>query len=92
MSTAFWQLQANPVFKMLIFLYTLLCHHLYAKAENTLCRMMGDPKYPLLSKEGELIIGGLFAIHREETLPSFEFTQKPQLLSCSRFVTMKAFF
>ncbi|KAI7802682.1 putative extracellular calcium-sensing receptor-like, partial [Triplophysa rosa] len=66
----------------LIFLYTLLCHHLYAKAENTLCRIIGDNKYPLLSKDGELIIGGLFAIHREETLPSFEFTQKPQLLTC----------
>ncbi|XP_056622846.1 extracellular calcium-sensing receptor-like [Triplophysa dalaica] len=68
---------------MLIFLYTILCHDLYAKAENKLCRMIGDPKYPLLSKDGELTIGGLFAIHREETLPSFEFTQKPQLLSCS---------
>ncbi|XP_073709563.1 extracellular calcium-sensing receptor-like [Misgurnus anguillicaudatus] len=68
---------------MLIFLYTLLFHHLHLKVENTLCRMMGDPKYPLLSKNGDIIIGGLFAIHSRETLPSFEFIQKPQLLSCS---------
>ncbi|XP_065134754.2 extracellular calcium-sensing receptor-like [Paramisgurnus dabryanus] len=68
---------------MLIFLYTLLFHHLHLKVENTLCRMMGDPKYPLLSKNGDIIIGGLFAIHSRETLPSFEFKQKPQLLSCS---------
>jgi len=50
---------------------------------------MGDPKFPLLSKDGDLTIGGIFAIHRKETLPSFDFTQKPQLLSCSRFVTLE---
>ncbi|XP_055030857.2 extracellular calcium-sensing receptor-like [Misgurnus anguillicaudatus] len=69
---------------MLILLYRLLliCH-LHAKAENALCQMMGDHKYPLLSKNGDLTIGGLFAIHSKETLSSFEFSQKPQLLSCS---------
>uniref|UniRef100_A0A8C1FKW7 Olfactory receptor C family, g1 n=1 Tax=Cyprinus carpio carpio TaxID=630221 RepID=A0A8C1FKW7_CYPCA len=51
---------------------------------------MGDPKYPLLSKDGEIIIGALFAIRSKETLPSFEFAQKPQALSCSRFVVLKA--
>nr|XP_055030847.1 extracellular calcium-sensing receptor-like [Misgurnus anguillicaudatus] len=45
--------------------------------------MMGDPKYPLLSKDGDINIGAIFAVHSKETLPSFEFTQKPQLLSCS---------
>ncbi|XP_055030711.2 extracellular calcium-sensing receptor-like [Misgurnus anguillicaudatus] len=68
---------------MLIFLYTLIFHQLNAKAENSLCQIMGDPKYPLLSKDGDITIGGLFAIHRNETLPSFEFTQKPHLISCS---------
>ncbi|XP_043072531.1 extracellular calcium-sensing receptor-like [Puntigrus tetrazona] len=68
---------------MLLFLYILLFHHLHTKAGNTLCRMMGDPKYPLLSKNGDVIIGALFAIRSKETLPSLEFVQKPQLLSCS---------
>ncbi|XP_056622657.1 extracellular calcium-sensing receptor-like [Triplophysa dalaica] len=69
---------------MLIFLYTLLIfHHPYAKAENNPCQMMGDPKYPLLYKNGDITFGGLFAIHSKETLSSFEFTQKPQVLSCS---------
>ncbi|XDV29333.1 hypothetical protein PO909_032470 [Leuciscus waleckii] len=44
---------------------------------------MGDPKYPLLSKDGDVTIGALFPIRSIETLPSFEFTLKPQLLSCS---------
>ncbi|XDV29312.1 hypothetical protein PO909_032449 [Leuciscus waleckii] len=44
---------------------------------------MGDSKYPLLSKDGDVTIGTLFAIHSKETLPSFDFTQKPQRLLCS---------
>ncbi|XDV29335.1 hypothetical protein PO909_032472 [Leuciscus waleckii] len=44
---------------------------------------MGDPKYPLLSKDGDVTIGALFPVHSIETLPSFKFKQKPQLLSCS---------
>ncbi|XP_051580770.1 extracellular calcium-sensing receptor-like [Myxocyprinus asiaticus] len=69
---------------MHIFLFTLLFfHHRHTKAEKTLCRMLGDPKYPLLFKDGDVTIGTLFAIHSKETLPSFEFTQKPQFLSCS---------
>ncbi|XP_052007892.1 extracellular calcium-sensing receptor-like [Xyrauchen texanus] len=76
---------------MFVFLYTLLLfYRLQAKAEKTLCRTMGEPKYPLLSKDGDLTIGGIFAIHSKETLPSFEFTQKPQLLSCTS-VTLRDF-
>ncbi|XP_077104228.1 extracellular calcium-sensing receptor-like [Siphateles boraxobius] len=69
---------------MLFFLYTLLLLvQLQVKAEKHLCRMMGDPKYPLLSKDGDINIGALFPIRSIETLPSFEFTLKPQSLSCS---------
>ncbi|XP_056622655.1 extracellular calcium-sensing receptor-like [Triplophysa dalaica] len=76
---------------MLFFLNTLLLfHHLNAKAENTLCRMMGDTKYPLFSKEGDVTIGAVFAVRSKETLPSFAFTQKPQPLSCSS-VTLRDF-
>ncbi|XP_057204308.1 extracellular calcium-sensing receptor-like [Triplophysa rosa] len=70
-------------FGMLFFLYTLLLfHHLNAKVENTLCRIMGDPKYPLLSMDGDINIGAIFPVHTKETLPSFEFKQKPQFVSC----------
>ncbi|XP_067275443.1 extracellular calcium-sensing receptor-like [Pseudorasbora parva] len=69
---------------MLLFHYTLLLfHQLITEAEKSLCRMMGDPKYPLLSKDGDITIGALFPIRSIETLPSFEFTKKPQLISCS---------
>ncbi|XP_042631802.1 extracellular calcium-sensing receptor-like [Cyprinus carpio] len=69
---------------MLFFLYTfLLFIQLHTKAEKPFCRMMGDPNYLLISKDGDVTIGALFPIRSIETLPSFEFTQKPQLLSCS---------
>nr|XP_009291958.1 extracellular calcium-sensing receptor-like isoform X2 [Danio rerio] len=69
---------------MLLFLYSVLSlYHLNTKAENTLCQMIGNPKYPLLSKDGDITIGALFVIHSEVSLPSFAFTQKPNLLSCS---------
>ncbi|XP_039505756.1 extracellular calcium-sensing receptor-like [Pimephales promelas] len=69
---------------MLVFLFALLiCHKPYIKAENPLCQKMGDPKYPLLFKNGDVTIGGLFSIRSIEILPSFDFIQKPQLLSCS---------
>uniref|UniRef100_A0A9J8B1Z7 G-protein coupled receptors family 3 profile domain-containing protein n=1 Tax=Cyprinus carpio carpio TaxID=630221 RepID=A0A9J8B1Z7_CYPCA len=33
---------------------------------------MGDPKYPLLSKDGDVNIGALFSVHSIEILPSFK--------------------
>ncbi|XP_067275950.1 olfactory receptor CG5 [Pseudorasbora parva] len=69
---------------MLVFLFTLLlCHKPYTMAENTLCQNMGDPKSALLFKDGDVTIGGLFSIRSIEILPSFDFIEKPQLLSCS---------
>ncbi|NP_001153313.1 olfactory receptor CG6 precursor [Danio rerio] len=68
---------------MFLFYTILLFHLLHTKVENSLCRIMGDSNYPLFSKNGDVSIGGIFAIHRKETLPSFEFMQKPQPLSCS---------
>uniref|UniRef100_A0A8C1SBD1 G-protein coupled receptors family 3 profile domain-containing protein n=1 Tax=Cyprinus carpio TaxID=7962 RepID=A0A8C1SBD1_CYPCA len=74
---------------MLLFLYTLLLFHYLQTKVNTLCRMMADPKHPLLSKDGDVTIGGIFAVHSKLALSSFEFREKPQPLSCSRFVKLK---
>ncbi|XP_073671756.1 extracellular calcium-sensing receptor-like [Paramisgurnus dabryanus] len=68
---------------VLIFLCTLLIHYHYANADNNLCRIMGDPKNPLLSKDGDITIGTLLSIHSKETLSSSEFTRKPQLICSS---------
>ncbi|XP_057204290.1 extracellular calcium-sensing receptor-like [Triplophysa rosa] len=81
--TCIWQPECSSIFGMLIFLTLLHFHHLHSKADDSVCRMMGESKYPLLSKEGDITIGALISIHSKETFSLFEFTQKPQLLSCS---------
>ncbi|XP_021323509.2 extracellular calcium-sensing receptor isoform X2 [Danio rerio] len=69
---------------MLLYLCTLLLFFkLKVSVGNASCKIMGEPKYPLLFKDGDVTIGALFPVHSIETAPSFEFTQKPQLLSCS---------
>ncbi len=64
------------IFVMSVFLYTLHIFKLHAKAEKPISRMMGDPKYPLLSKDGDVNIGALFSVHSIEILPLFKYTKK----------------
>ncbi|XP_010900964.2 extracellular calcium-sensing receptor-like [Esox lucius] len=45
--------------------------------------MLGYPEFPLLSKEGDVTIGGVFNIHGKTTEPPLSFTDTPQLLTCS---------
>ncbi|XP_028817552.1 extracellular calcium-sensing receptor-like [Denticeps clupeoides] len=52
--------------------------------------MMGSPEFPLLSKEGDVIIGGVFSIHTKFSQPPVTFTHKPQSVVCSS-VNLRAF-
>ncbi|XP_058481419.1 extracellular calcium-sensing receptor [Solea solea] len=46
--------------------------------------MLRSPEFPLLSKEGDVIIGGAFSIHSHITNPPLSFTELPEPLKCSR--------
>ncbi|XP_053279436.1 extracellular calcium-sensing receptor-like [Pleuronectes platessa] len=48
------------------------------------CEMLGSPEFPLLSKAGDLTIGGAFSIHSQISNPPLSFTDVPQPLKCSR--------
>ncbi|XP_063763167.1 extracellular calcium-sensing receptor-like [Eleginops maclovinus] len=53
--------------------------------ENTEhCEMLGNPEFPLLSKDGDITIGGAFSIHSQISKPSLSFTDVPEALTCSR--------
>ncbi|XP_063763181.1 extracellular calcium-sensing receptor-like [Eleginops maclovinus] len=53
--------------------------------ENTEhCKMLGNPEFPLLSKDGDITIGGAFSIHSQISKPSLSFTDVPEALTCSR--------
>uniref|UniRef100_A0A3Q2VWT2 Olfactory receptor C family, g1 n=1 Tax=Haplochromis burtoni TaxID=8153 RepID=A0A3Q2VWT2_HAPBU len=49
----------------------------------SLCQILGSPEFPMLSKEGDVMIGGAFSIHSKITSPSLVFTEKPKRLRCS---------
>ncbi|KAK2847343.1 hypothetical protein Q5P01_010342 [Channa striata] len=55
-----------------------------AEEDSALCEMLGNPEFPLLSKEGDIIIGGVFSIHSQISKPPLSFTDTPEPLMCSR--------
>uniref|UniRef100_A0A3Q4G288 Olfactory receptor C family, h1 n=1 Tax=Neolamprologus brichardi TaxID=32507 RepID=A0A3Q4G288_NEOBR len=57
----------------------------FLSKENTvLCEMLGSPEVPLLTKKGDITIGGAFSIHSQISKPSFSLTHTPEPLTCSR--------
>uniref|UniRef100_A0A671U5J1 G-protein coupled receptors family 3 profile domain-containing protein n=1 Tax=Sparus aurata TaxID=8175 RepID=A0A671U5J1_SPAAU len=39
----------------------------FSQAQESVCRRRGDPENPLLSKDGDIMLGGFFAFHRSST-------------------------
>ncbi|KAM4627560.1 vomeronasal type-2 receptor 1-like [Polymixia lowei] len=61
--------------------------HLMVKTqsqETPHCRMLGSPEFPLLSKDGDITIGGAFSLHSHITKPPLTFIDTPKPLICSR--------
>ncbi|XP_070685102.1 extracellular calcium-sensing receptor-like [Pempheris klunzingeri] len=54
-----------------------------AAEEESVCQILGSPEFPLLSKTGDVMIGGAFSIHSKITQPRLSFTEKPTRLTCS---------
>uniref|UniRef100_A0A8C5NEW2 Extracellular calcium-sensing receptor-like n=1 Tax=Gouania willdenowi TaxID=441366 RepID=A0A8C5NEW2_GOUWI len=54
--------------------------------DPALCRMLGRPEFPLLSRKGDIIIGGAFSIHSHISQPSLTLTDTPKPLICSRYI------
>ncbi|XP_036392617.1 extracellular calcium-sensing receptor-like [Megalops cyprinoides] len=48
-----------------------------------LCQILGSPEYPLLSKDGDVTIGGAFSIHSKITEPLFSFQTEPEPPACT---------
>lgn len=67
-----------------LFIVGLLWAFGAAEEEAPVCQILGRPEFPLLSKEGDVTIGGAFSIHSKVTQPSLSFTDEPTQLTCSR--------
>lgn len=55
-----------------------------AQVRATFCQILGSPEFPLLSRQGDVVIGGAFSIHSKVTEPLFLYLEKPARISCSR--------
>uniref|UniRef100_A0A3P8RQP1 Olfactory receptor C family, g5 n=1 Tax=Amphiprion percula TaxID=161767 RepID=A0A3P8RQP1_AMPPE len=72
-----------PVITGLIFIGLLLTSETVEDEEAPLCHILKSPEFPLMSKEGDVTIGGAFSIHSKITQPPLLFTEKPTRLRCS---------
>ncbi|XP_047248276.1 extracellular calcium-sensing receptor-like [Girardinichthys multiradiatus] len=57
----------------------------FLTAENdTTCEMFGSPDIPLLTKDGDITIGGAFSIYSQISIPTLSKYETPQPFRCSR--------
>ncbi|XP_051254246.1 extracellular calcium-sensing receptor-like isoform X2 [Dicentrarchus labrax] len=72
----------SQVITWLVFMGLLLA---FGAAEEgaAFCQILGSSEFPLLSKKGDVMIGGAFSIHSKITQPLLSFTEKPTRLTCS---------
>ncbi|XP_046720798.1 extracellular calcium-sensing receptor-like [Silurus meridionalis] len=54
------------------------------QAKEETCHILGNPADPLLSKNGDVMIGAIFPIHGTQ-VQSLAYTEKPQPIICIRF-------
>lgn len=56
-----------------------------AENDTVFCEMLGSPEFPLMSKKGDITIGGVFSIHTQISTSLFSLTDKPEPLLCSKY-------
>ncbi|XP_036070851.1 extracellular calcium-sensing receptor-like [Oryzias melastigma] len=55
-----------------------------AEEETAFCEMWGNPEFPLLSKSGDIMIGGAFSVHSQIVVSSLSLSDAPDPLICTR--------
>lgn len=85
-----YQFVCLSLYQMCDSIYVMLLFVLFfgafeAEEDTALCEMMGKPEFPLLSKEGDITIGGAFSIHSQISKSSLSFMDTPKPLICSRY-------
>uniref|UniRef100_A0A3Q1J3D9 G-protein coupled receptors family 3 profile domain-containing protein n=1 Tax=Anabas testudineus TaxID=64144 RepID=A0A3Q1J3D9_ANATE len=55
----------------------------FSQAEGQVCRLRGDPENPQLSKDGDIILGGIFSFHSSWKDRQDTYTNKPLPLECT---------
>ncbi|KAM8768474.1 extracellular calcium-sensing receptor-like [Acanthopagrus schlegelii] len=55
----------------------------FSQAEEPVCRLIGDPENPQLSKDGDILLGGIFSFHNKWKNRLETYMQKPLPLQCT---------
>lgn len=56
----------------------------FSRAEESVCRQRGDPEIPQISKDGDIILGGVFSFHSSWKVIQDAYMHKPLPLQCTR--------
>ncbi|XP_049431933.1 extracellular calcium-sensing receptor-like [Epinephelus fuscoguttatus] len=64
-------------------LLPLLLMAFFSQAEELVCRQRGDPENPQLSKDGDIILGGIFSFHSSWKTRQDNYMHKPLPLKCT---------
>ncbi|XP_047248073.1 extracellular calcium-sensing receptor-like [Girardinichthys multiradiatus] len=70
------------VLRVFIFMGLLSSYNAFGEPAS-LCQIRGNPELPVLSKKGDVTIGGVFSIHSKITQPSLLFTEMPTIFKCT---------
>ncbi|XP_017564470.1 extracellular calcium-sensing receptor-like [Pygocentrus nattereri] len=54
----------------------------FSSTNGTLCSLRGEPVYPQLSKEGDIIFGGIFPFHSRWEITDLSYMIKPPSVKC----------
>lgn len=56
----------------------------FSQAEEPVCRQRGDSENPQISKDGDIMLGGVFSFHSSWKERKDTYMQKPLPLQCTR--------
>ncbi|KAL7870286.1 hypothetical protein SRHO_G00077830 [Serrasalmus rhombeus] len=54
----------------------------FSRANETACSLQGEPVYPQLSKDGDIIVGGIFPFHSSWEIRDLSYVAMPPSLKC----------
>uniref|UniRef100_A0A672Z3R2 G-protein coupled receptors family 3 profile domain-containing protein n=1 Tax=Sphaeramia orbicularis TaxID=375764 RepID=A0A672Z3R2_9TELE len=60
----------------------------FSQGDELLCRHIGDPETPQLSKDGDIVLGGIFSFHSRWETKQNSYLHKPLPLQCIRYVEL----
>ncbi|XP_076853598.1 extracellular calcium-sensing receptor-like [Brachyhypopomus gauderio] len=69
----------EPVFTLLHVIMAIIN---FSSANGTACTLQGESAYPALSKDGDIIVGGIFSFHSSLDITDLSYVVKPPSVKC----------